>query len=194
MRVFSFLDRSVRTFYQSPAISKLLLLLTARSRSVLEAFFCEIFEANDSAFEVVEFLLRTQTQKANGVEKVVKHLKKQRVVVLGTGWAGTSFLKNLDSSMYDVQKSEEIQFFEAECVKIDAANKKVAVAPIMISEMQTYFCAGNREDAQKIRRSVVDCFERANLPNLNEEEKKTNLHFLIVGGGPNWCGICCRVA
>lgn len=40
------------------------------------------------------------------------------------------------------------------------------------------------EDAQKIRRSVVDCFERANLPNLNEEEKKTNLHFLIVGGGP----------
>jgi len=28
--------------------------------------------------------------------------RKKKVVVLGTGWAGTSFLKNLDSSLYDV--------------------------------------------------------------------------------------------
>lgn len=28
--------------------------------------------------------------------------KKKKVVVLGTGWAGTSFLKNLKSSSYDV--------------------------------------------------------------------------------------------
>lgn len=28
---------------------------------------------------------------------------KKKVVVLGTGWAGTSFVKNLDSSLYDVQ-------------------------------------------------------------------------------------------
>lgn len=30
----------------------------------------------------------------------------------------------------------------------------------------------------------MDCFERANLPNLSDEEKKKNLHFIIVGGGP----------
>lgn len=40
------------------------------------------------------------------------------------------------------------------------------------------------EDAQKIRRSVIDCFERASLPNLSEDEKKKTLHFVIVGGGP----------
>ncbi|KAJ1434799.1 hypothetical protein SESBI_05159 [Sesbania bispinosa] len=40
------------------------------------------------------------------------------------------------------------------------------------------------EDAQKIRRTVIDCFERANLPDVNEEEKKRILHFAIVGGGP----------
>lgn len=28
---------------------------------------------------------------------------KKKVVVLGTGWAGTTFLKNIDSSLYDVQ-------------------------------------------------------------------------------------------
>ncbi|KAG1368201.1 putative External alternative NAD(P)H-ubiquinone oxidoreductase B3, mitochondrial [Cocos nucifera] len=40
------------------------------------------------------------------------------------------------------------------------------------------------EDAQKIRRSVMNCFENASLPNLSEEERRKNLHFVIVGGGP----------
>lgn len=40
------------------------------------------------------------------------------------------------------------------------------------------------EDAQRIRKSVIDCFEKAILPSLTEEERRTNLHFIIVGGGP----------
>lgn len=40
------------------------------------------------------------------------------------------------------------------------------------------------EDAQRIRRTVIDCFEKAVLPDLSEEERRTNLHFVIVGGGP----------
>ena len=40
------------------------------------------------------------------------------------------------------------------------------------------------EDAQKIRISVIDCFEKAILPELTEEERRINLHFVIVGGGP----------
>ena len=40
------------------------------------------------------------------------------------------------------------------------------------------------EDAQRIRRTVIDCFERASLPNVSEEERKRILHFAIVGGGP----------
>lgn len=40
------------------------------------------------------------------------------------------------------------------------------------------------EDAQRIRRAVIDRFEKAILPELTEEEQKTNLHFVIVGGGP----------
>lgn len=40
------------------------------------------------------------------------------------------------------------------------------------------------EDAQRIRRTVIDCFEKAVLPDLSEEERRTNLHFIIVGGGP----------
>ena len=40
------------------------------------------------------------------------------------------------------------------------------------------------DDALKIRRSVINCFERASLPDLTEEERKKILHFVVVGGGP----------
>lgn len=40
------------------------------------------------------------------------------------------------------------------------------------------------EDAQRIRRAVIDCFEKASLPYLTDEERKRILHFVIVGGGP----------
>lgn len=40
------------------------------------------------------------------------------------------------------------------------------------------------EDAQRIRRTIVDSFEKASLPNLSDEERKKILHFVIVGGGP----------
>lgn len=40
------------------------------------------------------------------------------------------------------------------------------------------------EDALRIRRTVIDCFEKASLPSISEAEKKRILHFVIVGGGP----------
>ncbi|GLU06521.1 hypothetical protein SLE2022_235490 [Rubroshorea leprosula] len=33
-------------------------------------------------------------------------------------------------------------------------------------------------------RTVIDCFEKAVIPSLSEEEQRTNLHFIMVGGGP----------
>lgn len=41
------------------------------------------------------------------------------------------------------------------------------------------------EDAQKIRRTVIDCFEKASIPTISDEERKRILHFAIVGGGPS---------
>ncbi|KAL5730645.1 NADH:ubiquinone reductase (non-electrogenic) [Ranunculus cassubicifolius] len=177
--------------------------------------------------------------------------RKKRVLVLGTGWAGTSFLRNVDSSLYDVQiisprnyfaftpllpsvtcgtvearsvvepirniirkKKGDIKFWEAECFKIDAKSKKVhcrSNQPVdsdgkeefivdydylviaMGARSNTFNTPGVEEnchflkeveDAQNIRRSVIDCFERASLPTLSEEERLKNLHFVVVGGGP----------
>ncbi|GJN12475.1 hypothetical protein PR202_ga30755 [Eleusine coracana subsp. coracana] len=176
---------------------------------------------------------------------------RKKVVVLGTGWGGTTFLRNLDSRLYDVQvisprnyfaftpllpsvtsgtveprsivepirrvlakKGGEIKFWEAECFKIDPANKKIHCrssigtnldgnGEFLVDYDYLVVAVGARvntfntpgvvenchflkevEDAQKIRRSVMDCFERASLPYLNEEERKKNLHFVVVGGGP----------
>ncbi|THU44044.1 hypothetical protein C4D60_Mb02t03220 [Musa balbisiana] len=176
---------------------------------------------------------------------------KKKVVVLGTGWAGTTFVRNVDSSLYDVQvisprnyfaftpllpsvtcgtveprsivepirkiirkKGGEIKFWEAECFKIDPDNKKVHCrtnigtnlegnGEFLVDYDYLVIAVGARvntfntsgvvqhchflkevEDAQRIRKSVIDSFERAILPDLDEEERKRTLHFVIVGGGP----------
>nr|CAB3479940.1 unnamed protein product [Digitaria exilis] len=177
--------------------------------------------------------------------------QRKKVIVLGTGWGGTTFLRNLDTRLYDVQvisprnyfaftpllpsvtsgtveprsivepirrilekKGGEIKFWEAECFKIDPQNKKIHCrsnlgtnldgnGEFLVDYDYLVVAVGARtntfntpgvvenchflkevEDAQKIRRSVMDCFERASLPFLDEEERKKNLHFVVVGGGP----------
>ncbi|KAH1145926.1 hypothetical protein GYH30_041564 [Glycine max] len=180
--------------------------------------------------------------------------EKKKVVVLGTGWAATSFMKNLKNPKYEVQvvsprnyfaftpllpsvtcgtvearsivepvrnifkvsseKKVDVQFSEAECFKIDAENRKVYCRSSVNNNLNgkeefvvdydylivavganvnTFNTPGvtenchflkEVEDAKKIRRTVIDCFERANLPDVSEDEKKRILHFAIVGGGP----------
>ena len=40
------------------------------------------------------------------------------------------------------------------------------------------------EDARRIRTAIVNCFERANLPGLTDEERINNLTFAVIGAGP----------
>ncbi|VFQ93821.1 unnamed protein product [Cuscuta campestris] len=192
---------------------------------------------------------KSETKAVEHIESVEP--KKKKVLVLGTGWGGTSFLKDLDISSYDVQvvsprnyfaftpllpsvtcgtvearsivepirniikkRKGEIKFWEAECLKIDAKGKRVHCRSLIDENLvgkndfsldydylvvavgarvNTFNTPGvlenchflkEVEDAQSIRRAVIDCFEKAVLPELSEEERRTNLHFVIVGGGP----------
>ncbi|KAM7276380.1 hypothetical protein ACFE04_018246 [Oxalis oulophora] len=229
----SFFKRASSVFNAYPSTSKLLVVFTLSSGG---------------------YVAYSEAKPDTGLPSVqVSENKcaKKKVVVLGTGWAATSFLKNLDISSYDVQvvsprnyfaftpllpsvtcgtvearsivepirkivkkKNGEIKVWEAECLKIDAANKKVScranieanllgnhefsldydyLVVAVGAQVNSFNTPGvlenchflkEVEDAQKIRRSVIDCFEKAILPGLSEEERKTNLHFVIVGGGP----------
>uniref|UniRef100_A0A164ZI20 NADH:ubiquinone reductase (non-electrogenic) n=1 Tax=Daucus carota subsp. sativus TaxID=79200 RepID=A0A164ZI20_DAUCS len=233
MRGFSYF---IKHFHGSPSSSKLLILLSI-SGGGLVAYA-------DSPVDS-----RSNYSKSTNVEP-----KKKRILVLGTGWAGTSFLKDLDISSYDVQvvsprnyfaftpllpsvtcgtvearsivepvrniikkRNGEIKYWEAECLKIDPASKKVFCKANLDEALvgSNYFslnydylviALGARvntfntpgvlefchfikevEDAQKIRITVIDRFEKAVLPDLTEEERRINLHFVIVGGGPTGC-------
>ncbi|GKU96560.1 hypothetical protein SLEP1_g9784 [Rubroshorea leprosula] len=231
MTILSFFSRASRSFNGYPATSKLLLLCTLSSGGLLA--YAESQDISPPSAEIHE---------KDGVKK--------RVLVLGTGWGGTSFLKDLDISSYDVQvvsprnyfaftpllpsvtcgtvearsivepvrniikkRNGEIKFYEAECLKIDPANNKVLCRSTVDNlvgntefsleydylviavgaQVNTFNTPGvlenchflkEVEDAQRIRRTVIDCFEKAVLPGLSEEERRINLHFVIVGGGP----------
>ncbi|KAJ9690292.1 hypothetical protein PVL29_012776 [Vitis rotundifolia] len=233
MRNFSFYERVSRAFNDHSSLSRLVVLFTVSGGGLLAY-------SESKSYPGVKSLGSSEDDN-----------KKKRVVVLGTGWAGTSFLKSLNNSSYDVQvvsprnyfaftpllpsvtcgsvearsivepirnivkkKNVEIHFWEAECIKIDAENKKVYckssqdtnlngeeefvvdydyLVIAMGARANTFNTPGvvenchflkEVEDAQRIRRSVIDCFERASLPNLTDEERKRILHFVVVGGGP----------
>ncbi|KAJ8429044.1 hypothetical protein Cgig2_034073 [Carnegiea gigantea] len=179
------------------------------------------------------------------------NMPKKKVVVLGSGWAATSFLKNLKNPSYEVEvvsprnyfaftpllpsvtcgtvearsicepirniakkKHVKIEFREAECYKIDPINRKVYCRANQPADLEgkeeftvdydylvvamgarpnTFNTPGVEEhclflkeieDAQRIRRAVLDCFEKASLPQLTEEQRKRILQFVVVGGGP----------
>ncbi|KMT04491.1 hypothetical protein BVRB_8g181570 [Beta vulgaris subsp. vulgaris] len=236
MRIYSFYENASRAFRNHPSLSKLLVVVAVSG------------SAGGG-------LLAYSDSKPYNAENVVAtpeaEIKRKKVVVLGTGWAGYSFLKDLKNPSYDVhvisprnyfaftpllpsvtvgtvearsicepirkmikKKDVSVSYWEAECLSIDPVNKKVncrstqdaAVndkADFSVDYDYLVIAIGARsntfntpgveenahflkevEDAQKIRQSIIDCFEKAALPTLSEDERKRILHFVVVGGGP----------
>ncbi|MBI4546671.1 MAG: FAD-dependent oxidoreductase [Ignavibacteriae bacterium] len=167
---------------------------------------------------------------------------KATLVVLGTGFAAFSLIKEIDVDAYEVTvvsprnhflftpllpsttvgtiefrsiiepirtARERIQFYQAWCTDIDiqkrtiqcqhALDKTMFILPYDIlviavgATNNTYGIPGVEQnalflkelaDARAIRQRIIECFERASIPELSEERRKRLLHFLIVGGGP----------
>ncbi|KAJ6383399.1 hypothetical protein OIU78_026807 [Salix suchowensis] len=242
---YTFFERALRAFNDHSTVSKLLVISSVSGGGLLAFSDAKAFQSY---------------AEGDG--------KKKKVVVLGTGWAGVSFLKNLKSSSYDVHivsprnyfaftpllpsvtngtvegrsivepirnickegeismlktsfnvfefaKPFGVEFKEAECYKIDPAQKKIycrstdqgntlggneeftmdydVLIVAMGAKSNTFNTPGVEdhahflkeiEDAQNIRRSIIDCYERASLPSISEEERKRIMHFVVVGGGP----------
>ncbi|KAE9620663.1 hypothetical protein Lal_00019726 [Lupinus albus] len=225
----SYYQNASRVFHKYPSWSKAVIVCTVTSSGGLVAY-------GDA----------TPVQSEIG-----NQVRKKKVVVLGTGWAGTSFLKNLNDPSYEVhvvsprnyfaftpllpsvtcgtvearsvvepirsitrKSGVNAQFSEAECYKIDPKINKVYCRAVqgkkvgsgeefsidydylviaMGARSNTFNTPGvlehahflkEVEDALRIRRTVIDLFERASLPSLPVEEKKKLLSFVVVGGGP----------
>ena len=50
------------------------------------------------------------------------------------------------------------------------------------------------EDARRIRAAIVNCFERANIPSLTDEERRGILTFAVIGAGASTCRSSSEIA
>lgn len=173
---------------------------------------------------------------------------KERIVILGTGWGAAAFLKEIDTTKFDVTIVSPRNFFlftpmlagasvgtveyrsitenirginpkanylEGTAVEIDPTSNTVLSQSVVCegnsctiedftveydkllitvgAQTNTFGIPGVREhccflkqveDARKIRTSIVNCFERANLPTMKEEQCINILTFAVIGAGP----------
>ena len=58
---------------------------------------------------------------------------------------------------------------------------------VMENEGKDVFFLKHLYHARQIRNRVLECFERAAIPNLPESERERLLSFVVVGGGPTSC-------
>eukprot|EP00529_Nitzschia_sp_RCC80_P014288 CAMPEP_0113497116 /NCGR_PEP_ID=MMETSP0014_2-20120614/30469_1 /TAXON_ID=2857 /ORGANISM="Nitzschia sp." /LENGTH=748 /DNA_ID=CAMNT_0000391055 /DNA_START=66 /DNA_END=2312 /DNA_ORIENTATION=- /assembly_acc=CAM_ASM_000159 len=174
--------------------------------------------------------------------------QRERLVVLGTGWGAAAFVKDIDTSRYDVtvisprnyflftpmlagasvgtvdyrsitQPIREINrkasYYEGTATDIDPVEKRISCESVVCdgnscdieefsidydrlvvtigAQTNTFGIPGVREhcnflkeveDARRIRTAIVNCFERANLPGLSDEQRIKDLTFAIIGAGP----------
>jgi len=108
-------------------------------------------------------------------------------------------IRNLDNTTYHQAYCKEIHTENSKIICEDADTKRnfelnYDILIIAVGEVtNTYEIEGVKEyalflkelsDARRIRVKVIDLFENASLPGVEEAERKRLLRFVICGGGP----------
>ena len=122
---------------------------------------------------------------------------------------GTLEFRSISEPIRNALPGKSSTFYQAHCVGIDTTTKLVTCRGIHDAQefvlsynvlviavgavSKTFGIPGVEEhtlflkdlaDARAIRQRIIDCFERASIPLQSEEERKAQLHFVVVGGGP----------
>ncbi|CAO3635939.1 unnamed protein product [Cunninghamella blakesleeana] len=179
------------------------------------------------------------------MQTITKNNNKERVLILGSGWAGFRLMRDLNKEKYDItvvsprnhfvftpllpgttvgslefrcvtepirSYSHLINYHQAVCDNIDFENKVIHCTnqiddkkgpsftldydTLIISVgaySNTFGIPGVKQhacflkdvnDAQKIRKKLMECFENASRKSTTDSQKKHHLHFAIIGGGP----------
>ncbi len=167
---------------------------------------------------------------------------KPKLVVLGAGFSGLTFLKKLENRAYDVtliasrnhflftpllpsstvgtvefrsiiepvrRALKGVRFYLSSARGLDAGRKVVRcetpggqelfeipydlLVIAVGAKVNTFGIPGvvenalflkTAEDARRIRRRTIECFEQASEPAVSPERRRQLLHFMVVGGGP----------
>lgn len=202
----------------------------------------------EKGVEISERMIGGVVKSITKEKRSPKSGKKEKVVVLGTGWGAASFVKDIDTDLYDVtvisprnyflftpmlagssvgsveyrsitepfrELNHKVDYLEATATSIDPLTKVVTCESVIGDETtvdkqafkvnydkliitigaqtNTFGIPGVAEhchflkqidDARKIRAAIVNCFERANIPTLTEQERVSILTFAVIGAGP----------
>lgn len=200
-------------------------------------------KAIEIAEHAVDDIFKTSNQYEDDLDD-----RREKVVVLGTGWGAASFLKDIDTSKYEVtvisprnyflftpmlagasvgtveyrsitepirEINRRVNFLEATATSIDPDSSSITCESVVCdgnsceiedfvvnydrlivmigAQTNTFGIPGVREhccflkqvdDARRVRSSIVNCFERANIPGMSEEARINNLTFAVIGAGP----------
>jgi len=168
--------------------------------------------------------------------------RKRKIVILGSGFAALSIVKEIDTDFYNVDivsprnhflftpllpsttvgtiefrsiiepirtSRNDLQYYQAKCVSVSPEEKTITCESVQGHQRfeliydylviavgavnNTFGIPGVMEhalflkelvDARAIRGKIIENFERASTPGLNDDERKRSLHFVVVGGGP----------
>uniref|UniRef100_A0A7S4IZG0 NADH:ubiquinone reductase (non-electrogenic) n=1 Tax=Odontella aurita TaxID=265563 RepID=A0A7S4IZG0_9STRA len=199
----------------------------------------------EKAAQIVEGALPKSVDEDGGG---ISNGEKEKIVVLGVGWGAAAFLKDIDTSKFDVtvisprnfflftpmlagsavgtvdyrsitepvrQINPKANYLEATATSIDPEAGTVSCESVVCegtscaiedfavpydkllvtvgAQTNTFGIPGVREhccflkqveDARRIRTAIVNCFERANLPYLSDDERRATLTFAVIGAGP----------
>jgi NADH dehydrogenase FAD-containing subunit len=203
----------------------------------------------EKAAEIGEGIVSDLSKTFFGREtRYPKSGRKEKIVVLGTGWGAASLVKGIDTDLYDVtvvsprnyflftpmlagasvgtveyrsitepfrELNLKANYIEGTATEIDPEGKVVTCQSVICdgnscdishfsvdydklvvtigAQTNTFGIPGVREhcnflkqveDARKIRTAIVNCFERANIPGLSDEERTNILTFAVIGAGP----------
>ena len=174
--------------------------------------------------------------------------KRERIVIIGSGWGSHAFVKGLDATKYDVtlisprnyflftpmlagaaigtvemrsitesirEANPDVNYLEATVTEVSPADKKLSAQSVVCegaecsitdfdveydtlvygvgASVNTFGISGVKDhcyflkqvgDAARLREAIGNTFERANLPDMSEEERIRTLTFVVVGAGP----------
>lgn len=226
------------------------LMISLRSKrpyfSLIVEQFIQSFDDNQLTNKLKNAQLKSECSLESATQ--YRNRKRPRIVILGAGWGAYSFLKTIDTTLYDVTIVSPRNYFvftpmlaassvgtvefrsitepirnvnpladylETQATTVDTDKKvvycesvkcegtacdvtdfEVAYDHLVVTvgaTTNTFGVKGVREhclflkqveDAASLRKAICYCFERANVPSLTEEEKRSTLSFVVVGAGP----------
>ncbi|EPB88515.1 hypothetical protein HMPREF1544_04628 [Mucor circinelloides 1006PhL] len=132
-------------------------------------------------FRCITEPVRTYSKETNFYQAFCDKIDVEKQVIHCTSNIDAGNLKWAEALSVDPDKKEEFTLdYDKLVIAVGAYTKTFGIPGV-----KEYACFLKEvNDARKIRKRLIDCFEYASQPGISDKEKEDRLHFVVVGGGP----------